>query len=221
MAQVPAVHRARKVGAVVIPEQQIKRNRFLPLEVFVDVVVPPQFVGAQQGEGIAHVFATKQTDGAIHAADGALAVGHQFFVDEYVDGTGILVIKERGEQAHAGDLSVAACSQYGQRSAQQGAADAETHATESLLATDLAGHLQGVDHPVLNQVFPGSACVFLVKVAPGYQEYRVSLFQQVAEPANLRGVGSDDRDVPARPLQALKKRLLMPLTGLLHELLLR
>ncbi|MOA25475.1 hypothetical protein D3C78_1462000 [compost metagenome] len=48
VAQVPAVHRPRQVGAVVVPEQQVQRVWFLALEVLVDVVVPPQIVGAQQ-----------------------------------------------------------------------------------------------------------------------------------------------------------------------------
>ncbi|MNL73420.1 hypothetical protein D3C87_1988770 [compost metagenome] len=76
MAQVPAVHRPGQVGAVVVPEQQVKGYRFLPLEVFVDVVVPPQVIGAQQRECIAHVLALEQADGAIVAADGALAISH-------------------------------------------------------------------------------------------------------------------------------------------------
>src|SRR5471030_619632 len=82
VAQVPAIHRAGQVGAVVVPEQQVQRDWLQALEVLVDVVVPPQVIGAQQREGVAHVLALEQADGAVLSANGALAVSHQLFVDE-------------------------------------------------------------------------------------------------------------------------------------------
>ncbi|MNF81072.1 hypothetical protein D3C84_633310 [compost metagenome] len=192
VAQVPAVHRPRQVGAVVVPEQQVQRVRFLALEVLVDVVVPPQIVRAQQREGVAHVLALEQADGAVDSADGAFAVGHQLFVDEDVDGAGVEVIEEGGQQAHAGDGLVATCRQDRQRRAEQRAADAEPHAVGALLATDFAGHSQALDDAILDQVVPGGAGVGLVEVAPRHQEHRMALLQQMA---NHRVVRAQVEDV--------------------------
>ncbi len=76
------------------------------------MVVPPQLIGAQQGKGVAHVLATKQTGGATLAADGALAVGDHLLVDEDVDLAGVLVIQKSCQQAQAGDVVVAPGGEY-------------------------------------------------------------------------------------------------------------
>ncbi|MNN01381.1 hypothetical protein D3C81_1139980 [compost metagenome] len=181
MTQIKAVHRPWKVGAVVVPEQQIKRRRLLPLEVLVDVVVPPQLVRAQQRKGIAHVFGTKEARLIATTTNIALVIGHQLFINEHADWPGIQIVEEGRKQTHAADCAVAARRQYRQRSTEQRAANAEAHAVEPLFAADCPGHLQRRDHTLFDQVIPGLVGVFLVKIAPGHHEHRMPLFQQVAD----------------------------------------
>ena len=97
--QVPAVHRARQVGGVAVPVEQVEGRRLLALEVVADHVVPDQVVRPQEAEGRGQLATGQQlrATGRLGAERG-LAHAHQSLIDKDVEHAVVAEVDQRGQQ---------------------------------------------------------------------------------------------------------------------------
>ncbi|MNS80297.1 hypothetical protein D3C72_1139720 [compost metagenome] len=188
VAQVPGVERARQVGRVAVPVQQVEGRRRLALEVVADHVVPHQVVRAQEAEGRGQVAARQQAALAqLH-----LAVLHHGLVHEDVQDAGVAEVEEGGQQRDRRGRLLAARREHGQRGAQDGAAHAEAQRVDLLASADLLHRVNRLDGGVLDVVVPGGLGQRLVGVAPAHHEHAVALLVRIADE---RVVGLQVEDV--------------------------
>ena len=193
VAQVPAVHRARQIGRVAIPVEQVERRRRLALEVVADDIVPDQIVRAQEAEGGGQVLALQQTGatGGLFAERHVAQVDHRL-VDEQIEDAGVLEIDQRRQQRHRMRRLLAARRQHRQRGGQQGAADAEPERVQRLGAGDLLHDGQRAYRALGDVVVPGHVDHRHIGVAPAHHEQPVSLLDRVTDE---RVVGLQVHDV--------------------------
>ena len=197
MPQVPAIHRARQVGGVAVPVEQVKGRRLLALEVVADHVVPDQVVRPQEAEGRGQLATRQQlrATGRLGAERG-LAHAHQSLIDKDVEHAVVAEVDQRGQQGDRGSRMLPARRQHCQRRGQQGAADAKAQGVElpitAELPADLAHHAQRLDHAVLDVVIPGQALAAVVGVAPADDEDPMALRDRIAD---QRVLGLEVEDV--------------------------
>src|SRR5580765_8678002 len=216
VAQVPAVHRSRQVGAVAVPVEQVEGRRRLALEVVADDVVPDQVVRPKEAEGRGQFLALEQaaTAGAL-GADRHLAHPRGRFVDEDVEDAGFGEVEERGQEREARRRPLAARLEHRERSGEDGAADAEAQGVDLLAARDLLRQADRLDRRVLDVVVPGALGDLLAGVLPADDEHPVPFADAMADQRVLRLQVEDVELVDAgrhdqqRPLIDLRRERLV------------
>src|SRR5664279_3522544 len=182
VAQAPAVHRTRQVGAVAVPVQQVERRRCLALQVVADDVVPDQVVRAKKAEGRRQLPALEQI-----ASTGALgpqrhfAHSHHAFVDEDVEYPGVAEVEEGGEQRHALGGPLTARSEHRKCGCQDSSADAKTERVDPLLAGDLLHQANGADRRLVDVVVPRFLRDLFARILPADDEDTMALGHRVAD----------------------------------------
>ena len=177
IAQVPGVKRPWEVGRVAVPVQQVKRWWRFAFQVVADHVVPHQVVGAQEAEGGCQILAFEQAALAhLH-----LAVFDGLLVNEDIQDAGVAELQQGCQKGGAGDRFLAAGSQHGQRSGQNGAAHTKTQRTDGFGACDLPRDFNRLDGGVFDVVVPGFFGHGLIGVAPAQHKSAVALRHGVTD----------------------------------------
>ena len=177
VADVPSVKRARQVGGIAVPVQQIKRRRCFTLQVVAHHVIPNQVVRAQKAEGRGQVLPCHQ------AALGKLAfpVFDEGFVNEDVQDAGVREVDEGGEESGTGNRLFAPCRQHRHRVGQNRAADAKTQGVDRLGASDVLHHVNRFDSGLLNVVIPRGLGQGLVRISPAEHKGAMALRHGIAD----------------------------------------
>ena len=187
VADVPAEHRARQVGVVAVPVQQVEGRRGLALQVALDDVRPDQVVRPQRGEHLRQLAALEQAA----LADRRLARLDPLLADQQADLAGVAEVQHRGQQRHAGRRLLAAGREHRERAGQQRAADAEAERVDLVAPADRPRDVDRPQHALLEVVVPGQLVLLGAGVAPGHQEHRVALrrprARRTSSPAAGRG----------------------------------
>ncbi len=176
IAQIPAKHRSRQVGAVRVPVQQVKRRRLVTLQVVRLHVIPHQVVRAQAGESAGQVAPRHQAAGF----QALFAHGHLRLVDKHIQHAGVAEIEEGGQQRQAGGRLFAARRQHRQGGRDDGTANAKAQQVQLLLAADVLHRVDGLDHAFIDIIVPAGLGQRLVRIAPRDQEHGIALLHRIA-----------------------------------------
>ena len=137
IAHVPAVHRTRQVGAVGVPEENVKRVRLPPFKIVANDVGPDQVVSTQCREDeskLAGWHDAALSDGLLPGEDAAL-------VNQQPNLAGLGKIEHGREKRQALDLVLAARGQHCRRAAEHGPTDAKAECVDLVGARHCEGHI--------------------------------------------------------------------------------
>ena len=156
------MHLRRHTRRVLVPVQQVERERVATHEVVVDDERPDQIVAAKHVESVCHLGALE----IAALAHLALQRGDLVLVDEHLELPGAGEVDERGHEARAGDSLVFLGRKVSQGGGEQRAAEAISEHIDALLAGRLLDGIErrqrALEHVVF-EILPGVA---LVRIDP-------------------------------------------------------
>ena len=177
IAKVPGVKRARQIGRIAVPVEQVKRRWGFAFQIIPDDVVPHQIVGPQEREGGCQIATLHQAP----LPHFLLAVLNEGLVDEQIENAGVFEIQQRGKERGAGHRFLFARGQHRQSRRQDRAPDAEAQRVDQFGSGDVLHHGNRLDGRVFNVVVPRFCAHRCVRVTPTHDKRSVALCHSVAD----------------------------------------